>query len=226
LGPGCWILVDPVAPFGDHRHTRRGSFGLLVRDLNPEKDDEDERLILTAAHLFNEIPDGASVTCAPSGPEPPSTVGEHCGTLRRRVPLTHLPKIDVDAAVVKPSPNFWCSNDMECGAPRGTRDLWVADEEIHVRKHGAQTGLTSGQLLPIAADHYMQDVRTRYSSGWWVQGTNGTAFASLGDSGAIVVDEARRVVGMVIAVESLDADAATFVHGINQIFAALQIALP
>lgn len=142
------------------------------------------------------------------------------------MPLSHLPKIEVDAAVVKPPSDFECSNDLECGSPRSTRDLWVARDAVQVRKHGAQTGLTSGELMPIAADHYMKDVRTRYSSGWWVHGTGGTSFASRGDSGAIVVDDTCQVVGMVIAVESTDADAATFVHGINQIFAALQIALP
>lgn len=116
---------------------------------------------------------------------------------------------------------------MDCGAPQGTHDLWATHDavEIQVRKHGAQTGLTSGQLLPIAADHYMKDVRARYSWGWWVQGANGTPFAARGDSGAIVVDDERRVVGMVVAIESPDEHAATFVHGINQIFAALQIAL-
>lgn len=217
-----------MATFGDHGHTRRGSFGLLVRDLNPEKDDHDDRLILTAAHLFKGMPDNASVTCAPPGPEPSSITGQHCGTLRRRVPLSHLPTIVVDAAVVKPHRDFECSNEMECGAPQGTNDLWTVRDatEIHVRKHGAQTGMTAGRLIPIAADHYMKDVRARYSWGWWVDGTNGTPFAARGDSGAIVIDDERRVVGMVVAIESPNEDAATFVHGINQIFSALQIALP
>ncbi len=80
--------------------------------------------------------------------------------------------------------------------------------------------------MPIAAAHYMEDVRTHYESGWWAYGTGDTPFAAKGDSGAIVIDDARQVVGMLVAVESPDAGAAAFVHGIKQVFAALQIALP
>ncbi len=118
---------------------------------------------------------------------------------------------------------------MDCGTPTGIRDLWVVEnqsESIAVRKHGAQTRMTGGQLMPVAADHYMEDVRARYSAGWWVDGNDGAGFAAKGDSGAIVVDDARQVVGMVVAVEHADAGAAAFVHGIKQVFAALQIALP
>lgn len=118
---------------------------------------------------------------------------------------------------------------MGCGTPNGLRDLWVVDdqsEEIAVRKHGAQTGMSSGQLMPIAADHYMTDVRVRYSSGWWLYGSNGTTFAAKGDSGAMVVDDARRVVGMVVAIDRDAVDAAAYVHGIKQVFTALQIELP
>jgi len=189
----------------------------------------DDRLILTAAHLFDGAPDGASVLSALAGPEPSSADGQYCGTLRRRVPLHHLPSIGVDAAVIKPHPGIECVNHMDCGTPTGIRDLWVVEnqsESIAVRKYGAQTRMTGGQLMPVAADHYMEDVRARYSAGWWVDGNDGMGFAAKGDSGAIVVDDARQVVGMVVAVEHADAGAAAFVHGIKQVFAALQIALP
>ncbi|MGH2853836.1 MAG: hypothetical protein ACRDLF_06555 [Solirubrobacteraceae bacterium] len=201
----------------------------MVQDLIPESTDEDDRLILTAAHLLDDVPDGTRILCAPAGPEPSSADGRFCGTVRRRVPLSHLPSIVVDAAVVKPHPSIACSSHMDCGAPNGLRDLWVAEDEsevVAVRKHGAQTGMTSGQLMPIPADHYMEDVRARYAKGWWAYGSDGAAFAAKGDSGAIVVDEARRVVGMVVAIDHDGPDAAAFVHGIKQVFAALQIALP
>jgi hypothetical protein len=110
----------------------------------------------------------------------------------------------------------------------GIRDLWVVEnqaESIDVCKHGAQTQLTRGDLMPAAADHFMEDVRARYTSGWWAYGIDG-AFAAPGDSGAIVVDDERRVVGMVVAVDRPGEDAAAFVHGIRQIFTALEIALP
>jgi hypothetical protein len=75
----------------------------------------------------------------------------------------------------------------------------------------------------------MKDMGARYSNGWWVSGNDGP-FADKGDSGAIVVDDARRIVGMVVAIEHAVEDGgphpAAFVHGIKEIFAALKVALP
>jgi hypothetical protein len=119
-----------------------------------------------------------------------------------------------------------CRNNLACGAPTGIRDLWVVEDEsrsIPVRKHGAQTQLTSGDLAPVAADLRIEGVKTAYRDGWWVYGSDGSSFAARGDSGAIVVDEERRVVGMVVALEHPDPGAATFVHGVRQIFKALQV---
>jgi len=216
-----------VSTYGDRRPTRRGSFGLLVRDLAPHHADADDLLILTAAHLVDRVRDGVSVLCAPPGPEPPSHSGQPCGTVRRRVPLEYLPSIRVDAAVIKPYPGVKCSNDLECGAPTGLRDLRVEDhtDMIDVHKHGAQTGMRCGQLLPIAADHFMADVNSRYEGGWWVEGSDGRAFAEKGDSGAIVVDDERKVIGMVVAIESDSEHASAYVQGAREIFSALQIAL-
>jgi len=202
---------------------------LLVRDLIPQEEDEDDLLILTAAHVLIQVEDGADVLSAPPGPEPSSTNGSYCGRVRRRVPLVNLPAISVDAAVIKPPPRLECANQLACGTPNGIRDLWRVDDDsepIPVRKHGAQTQLTHGELLPVAADLRIKDVNTQYRDGWWVDGRDGREFASQGDSGAIVVDEQRRVVGMVVALEHPAQGAATFVHGIKQIFTALQIELP
>lgn len=218
-----------MSTFGDRRHTRRGSFGLLVRDLAPEPDDEDDRLILTAAHLLDGLPEGTRVSFAPPGPEPSSAGGLSCGTVRRRVPLNRLPAIAVDAAVIKPDPGLKCSNEMDCGAPTGIRDLWVVEPEsaaVAVRKQGAQTLETAGWLVPIPADHKMQDVKARYTQGWWVYGEDGAAFAGRGDSGSIVIDDGRKVIGMLVAIEYDGPGAAAFVHGIKQVFSALDIALP
>jgi hypothetical protein len=215
-----------VAAYNDRRHTRHGSFGLVVRDLRPEADDADNRLILTAAHLLEDRPDGTQMLYTPPGPEPQSTDGRFCGSIRRRVPLYNLPTIGVDAAVVKPAQNLDCRNQLGCGMVNGIRDLWIVDDQsqgIAVKKHGAQTQVTSGELMPVAADLFVEDVKTRYNAGWWVYGDNGSEFATRGDSGAIVVDSDRRVVGMLVAV---DRRGAAFVHGIKQIFTALDIELP
>jgi hypothetical protein len=214
-----------VATYGDHRYTRRGSFGLLVRDLVPDDDDADDRLILTAAHLFEGAPKDARVGCAPCGPKPNTADGQPCGVLRRRVPLHHLPLIGVDAAVVKPRPNLDCNNELACGAPIGVRDLWVVEDDrelIPVTKYGAQTHETGGQLRPAAADVFMKDVNARYSMGWWARTVDGNGFADQGDSGAIVVDDSHHVIGMLVGINNPEAGTG-FVHGIRQIFSALQI---
>jgi hypothetical protein len=197
--------------------------------LIPEDEDEDECFILTASHVLTQVPDGSNVLWAPPGPEPGNTDGSYCGRVRRRVPLDNLAEITADAAVIKPPAGLECCNQLACGSTNGTRDLSKVQEEsemIRVQKHGAQTLLTSGELLPIATTLRMEGVKTQYGDGWLVDGDDGASFATRDDSGAMVVDEDRRVVGMVVALEHPDPGASSFVHGIERIFSALQIELP
>jgi hypothetical protein len=207
---------------------RHGSFGLLVRDLSPKTADKDDRLILTAAHLVTGIADGSAMLSAPPGPEPGNN-GTPCGIVRRRVPLHNLPSIAVDAAVIKPYGGVACSNEAAYGMPNGIRDLFVLEphqksELMSVRKHGAASHETTGSLLPCStSDLKLRDADIRYTAGWDVYGTDGKRFAERGDSGSIVVDENKAVVGMLVAVD--EGDGRAFFHGIKQIFAALNIAL-
>ncbi len=171
------------------------------------------------------------VSFAPPGPEPSSTDGQAFGVLRRRVPLAFLPSIAVDAAVVKPFPEIGCDNTMGCGVPRGVRDLLLRcehDRAISVTKLGASTHETTGELLSIQSDQYMEDVDARYSTGWWTYGSNGACFAAKGDSGSAVVDEQLNVVGMVVAVNRREdgGDGDCFVHAIKPILSALKVRLP
>jgi hypothetical protein len=198
--------------------------------LQPESGDEDDRLILTAAHLFDGHGDDARVAYCDPGPEPAPTQGDQaakvCGVLRRRVPLHRITTIAVDAAVIKPPAGLDCCNDLAGDSVRGIRDLWLADDaaEVAVRKLGAQTRETTGTLKPVAADNRVKDLKVRYSMGWWAYGDSGV-FAERGDSGAIVVDDERNAVGMLVAVEHDGTEAGAFVHGIKQVFEALDIAL-
>ncbi len=153
--------------------------------------------------------------------------------MRRRVPLVFLPSIAVDAAVIKPYAEIDCCNTMGCGVPSGVRDLLLRSEHdraIPVTKLGASTHETSGELLSIQSDQYMEDVEARYSTGWWTSGSNGTNFAAKGDSGSVVVDDQRKVVGMVVAVNRPDAGSDGggdgFVHAIKPILSALKVQLP
>lgn len=201
----------------------------------PERTDEDDRLILTAAHLFVGHTDDARVAYCDPGPEPAPTQGDqsakHCGALRRRVPLDRINTIAVDAAVIKPPQGLTCTNEFQREDVRGIRDLWLTDdaEDVVVSKVGAQTGATTGTLKPVAADHRVKDLKARYSMGWWAYGNYG-AFADSGDSGAIALDEERNAIGMLVAVEHDGTEGnetpSAFIHGIKQIFEALDIALP
>jgi hypothetical protein len=149
--------------------------------------------------------------------------------LRRRVPLARIPTIAVDAAVIKPPEGLVCANESVGGPVRGIRDLWRVNdnEDVEVSKIGAQTAETRGTLKPVNADNRVKDLRVRYSMGWWAYG-DGSVFAEPGDSGAIVVDAERYAIGMLVAVEHDGTDGAppgAFVHGIKQIFEALDIEL-
>lgn len=150
--------------------------------------------------------------------------------VRRKVPLHLISYVAVDAAVIKPPAGLRYANNLAGARIGGIRDLWTEPDEteVEVRKIGAQSGETRGRLMPVAADHRMKGIPARYSLGWWVDG-EARAFAEGGDSGSIVVDDQGCAVGMCVAVEH-DGTAnggppATFVHGIKQIFHALDIAL-
>jgi len=135
----------------------------------------------------------------------------------------------VDAAVIKPPEGLGAQNESAGGVVRDVRDLWTVDdkETVTVGKIGAQTAETHGTLKPAAVDLRVHDLRVRYSMGWWAEGDNGAVFAEPGDSGAIVVDDARNAIGMLVAVGTNgDGSSGAFVHGIRQIFEALDIELP
>ena len=137
----------------------------------------------------------------------------------------------MDAAVVKPYAEIECCNTMGCGVPNGVRDLLLRSEHgraIPVTKLGARAQETSGDLLSIQSDQYMEDIESRYSTGWWTSGSNGTCFAATGDSGSVVVDDQRKVIGMVVAVNQPEAggDGDCFVHAIKPILSALRVRLP
>lgn len=154
--------------------------------------------------------------------DPVATYGDHALT----------PSIAVDAAVIKPLPDVECSGAL-CGTtPAGVRDLLLQSEHdsvIRVRKHGASTGETTGDLMPVLADHYVEDVEARYSTGWWAYSTSdGPPFAAKGDSGSIVIDEQHNLVGMVVAIKREDENTGgdSFVHAIKPILSALKVRLP
>jgi hypothetical protein len=201
---------------------------MVVRDLRPREGDEDERLILTAAHVVGDASAGATMAYVEPCSVPSVEAAHLCGELRRRVPLTNLSHIAVDAAVIKPHPGLEIDPAINGIVPRGTRDLLLETDsvEVDVMKCGANTGLTRGRLLPANVDHYMTDVDARYTCGWWAVGDDG-GFGAEGDSGSVVLDERHMVVGMLVGLRLGGPQAgAGFVHGIRQILTALDIDIP
>lgn len=147
------------------------------------------------------------------------------------MPLAPLPHVAVDAAVIKPEGFFTYDNAADGVGPRAVNDLWqiVDGTMVPVSKRGATSGLTTGDLLPINADHRMKDMSARYTNGWWISGAQGL-FADRGDSGSAVFDEQHQFVGLVVALEA-DPEAApgetvdAYVHGARQVLSALNVTL-
>ncbi|HWH10956.1 MAG TPA: hypothetical protein VG165_07505 [Solirubrobacteraceae bacterium] len=205
--------------------------GLVVRDREPLESDEHDLLVLTAAHVVDGCRPGHAIEASPADGTGSAV---RFGKLRRAVPLAPLPHIAVDAAVIKPDIEEFSYDNAAGGVwPTLVEDLWQATDEepVDVYKRGAATGLTRGTLLPVAADHYMETVRARYTSGWWVWGRGGL-FADRGDSGSAVFDDQHRFVGLLVALDrdprstgGVDPTVAAYVHGARQVLTALNIEL-
>jgi len=207
------------------------------------KGPDGEPLALTAAHVVGSL-------SAAHGQNPtevlltqnvaPGSGDPRLGFVAGSHPAEPCEEVEIDASLVL------LDNDVEAGnVLRETQmsgrplDLDQIREEIPVYKRGMTTPhLTSGMLDP--------DVRSlkvlapsagcdrEYVRGFFVYGADPDApFAKPGDSGAIVVDDDDRVVGMVVAVKltnprsrTPELDDPAFVVAMTDILAALDFQLP
>ncbi len=218
--------------YGRRRPIRAGSVGLVVRDLEVRETDPHDLVVLTAGHTFPAGVGAAVKIAAPSALTPSPDDGSYFGTVRRLVPADPMSPCAVDAAIIKPESGLrWdYDNSIDGRPPVSWRDLDhpAPNDVVAVAKHGAASGLTSGQLDPITVDHHVYDTPSHYTGGWFAYG-NDRQFAGQGDSGAIVVDEEHNVIGMAVAIEAPQLDDAPnvgcFIHGIRRICIALGVEL-
>ncbi len=137
------------------------------------------------------------------------------GSRHRLQAVQQTPGINrVDAALARPLDRQQVSSEiLVIGTPTG---VGTATLGTRVQKHGRTTGYTTGTITQIDAT-----VRVDYGGpsalfeGQWVA----SPMSQPGDSGSAVLDEERRVVGLLFA----GSDATTIINPIADVLAALRV---
>lgn len=195
--PGSWVYLDRFMECA-------GSFGIPVRDRTTR-----ETVLLAAAHTVGALSSGFGRTDRVMFGSS-SIVGgsndELLGQLLRSAPAGPCQELDVDAAIVRPAPGVQLRREIAGGPTIGSpRDLLTENlkEPIPVHKRGARTGFTSGWLHSATTTVTLDDATQGtclYLDAFLIEPSSSDAFALPGDSGSIVVDDADRVVGMMVGV--------------------------
>lgn len=137
------------------------------------------------------------------------------GSSHRLQAVRQTPGVNrVDAALARPlSPDLVSNEILYIGAPAGVE---TATLETRVQKTGRTTGYTTGTITQIDAtvriDYYGP---TAIFEGQLVA----SPMSQPGDSGSAVLDERRRVVGLLFA----GSDAATVINPIGEVLSALNV---
>lgn len=120
----------------------------------------------------------------------------------------------VDAALARPlNPSQVSSEILVIGTPTG---VGTATLGTRVQKHGRTTGYTSGTITQIDATVRVDyDGRSALFEGQLIA----SPMSQPGDSGSAVLDEERRVVGLLFA----GSDATTILNPIADVLAALRV---
>ena len=172
----------------------------------------DKRIALVTARHAVFAPEGDLVDgrpnrlVQPEGEEPRPTIA----TLTTVVPMTRplaagaardhvIGEVDLAIAALEPGVEFdsratgaLASSVRSIGMPEPGRTVWKA---------GSATGLTQGKITSVDHEVRVQIGDRQY---WFdgaapVEGEDGKAFAGPGDAGAVIVDQAGEVMGMVFA---------------------------
>jgi len=175
---------------------RAGTLGLLVRERGGGK----EERLLGSLHVFAAGGAGTGDLLLQPAAEDGGGPGDRVGALLRTVPLAPGAAITSEAAVASLDGGVAAVPDIRhLGAPKGLNPLVTSG--MTVRKSGRTTELTVGQVrdpdfrmildLPVPGGG---TVRVQM-----VAQVLCTRFTDAGDSGAAVLDDAGKVVGLVVA---------------------------
>lgn len=144
-----------------------------------------------------------------------NTLAELVGSPHRLEPVLQTPGVNrVDAALARPlSPDLVQPDILEIGVPTGVGEATLG---MKVQKSGRTTGYTTGVITQIDAT-----VRIDYygPSALFEGQLIASPMSQPGDSGSAVLDEDRRVVGLLFA----GSDAATIINPIADVLTALQV---
>lgn len=163
-----------------------------------------------------------------NGTVPPSVVG----SLHSFIPLSPTGANTVDAAVARLNAGLL----YEAGEIRDIGPLTGVNPGplhagTHVQKVGRTTGLTFGRVAAFEVDNVVADFDTgplRFDNQIEVESEDGTPFSQGGDSGAVVVDDGGRVVGLLFGGSDQggsDGQGLTYLNPIQEVLDRLQVDL-
>lgn len=130
------------------------------------------------------------------------------GRLRLSVPLRLLDDNTVDAALAEVDPAHWPEDAMLVHTLGRLNSALpqTATAGVTVHKLGAGTGLTTGRISAIELDELPVQFPVgllRFQGQIEIEGADDTpCFATTGDSGALLVDDTRRPLGLLFAVST------------------------
>lgn len=212
--PLVQVVTGPIVPIGRQRPAQggdslgygqlagaTGTFGCLVKNVSGEV------FMLSCNHVIAGVNTGAKgsdVVWQP-GAGDGGTVSDRIGILHDFKPIAfggHVPN-DIDAAVARPDSH----SDVDAGVRQvGKINGSVFDPPFRtaVKKVGWKSRLTLGTLWYKKLSflmHYPGHGDALFENQYGVSGTKGN-FAVDGDSGAMVLDEQDRAIGLLFATAS------------------------
>jgi hypothetical protein len=215
-------------------HAAGGTLGCLLRDkLKP-----DRGFALTCQHVIDGdgqlfIERGDTQVGSPNT----STKSTCCGT--DNMIGVYLdgenPNFTSDEAVVTLSAGLrWKPHIIEIGRipvhepVDHTQLVELSTTRAQVRKRGARTGLTGGVITDVAGNDgsTLHRIRLRPNDNPRQQSGDHIVFADRGDSGAVLVDDANRVLGMVISRNKSRGEGGETAPGADGVERVLAQALP
>ncbi|HMB53516.1 MAG TPA: hypothetical protein VKU40_09385, partial [Thermoanaerobaculia bacterium] len=204
--PGCSL---------GHRRGRIGTLGAVVVPAAGGG----RRALLSCAHVMAPVGEGAGIGIVqPAIDDGGRFPADRVARLTVAAPPRPGRRNRLDAALAELLPGVGCEARRLPGLGRlaGLRHAPLAGGEI-VYKVGRTTGVTRGRVSAVEVD----GLAVTYAAGECrfdgqieiepAPGTAGRPFSEPGDSGALVVDEALRAVGLLFAGNGLDA---SFAHPI------------